>query len=608
MPPKVSPSELIAKLKRRQVLATAELQTRLKRAQQAVAVKIEAAAARQQIAAQDPARQALFAQITSVYDVTAAEIDAWMKDQVEKTAVEWHNQAKKDIKTLTGAKPLVSFDRKLVKRYWELVHGGNQRFLAGVYTERMAAGDIRQLRASFLDAFRQQTIEGWTVAETHKALQSKWDSLAKNLRSDRFVDATGRKWANADYLNMLTRTTFQRVHRESYVDGIVEEGFELARIVGDGEPCSICRAWTGVVVDVSGKQKSHFPSLSQAYDGGWGHPNCGCRIEAMIPEVDKVEIDRQRDQPAVDWNDPKSVQGYNDNIRVKAKRDDGMSKAEAERDLKRDKIKRELELARLDHEAAVDAIPDEVLDKMDPQAIPRVVIAKKGEEVNVSRNSSLGGIIQLEPGAKPEDFTKAFNELQTKRGVITPAAPTPAPAPAAGNQSVMSPEVKKAVDAVTKQGAGNEKFICITPDGKTHEHISGSSGGLVPTKMEVPGSSFIHNHPSGFQNIKDPAYQYGRSLSTEDMMCASQNNYKEMIAVTPRRIYKIEAGPKGWPSVDDIYKTAEYENFATVNILSKRVAAGRLSEAEANVIGKHWENIEIAKKLGMKYSWTRVKI
>lgn len=293
MPQRVKPSELINRLNKRKAESADELRRRLKLAQKSVAARIEALAERQAAAANAGARNNLYKEITSIYDVQAAEYDQWMLDQVGKTAIEWNGQAKKDLKTM-GGKTLVKFDRSLVKRYWELVHGGNQKHLAGVFTDKMAASDMRHLRTAFIDTFRQQSIEGWTARETQKALQDRWDGLAKNLRSDRFVDAAGKRWANSDYINMLTRTTFQKVERESYVDGVVQEGYELARIVSDGDPCDICKAWDGLIVDISGSQKSDYPSLSQAYDGGWGHPNCGCRLEAMIPAVDGKENGRKK--------------------------------------------------------------------------------------------------------------------------------------------------------------------------------------------------------------------------------------------------------------------------------------------------------------------------
>lgn len=416
---RLTPSELIERLQRRSVESTTELKRRLKRAQQAVSVKVEQAAARRASVTSAAARNALYAEIDSIYEVQAAEIEQWLKDLGEKTAIEWHGQAVKDMRSISGrtGTTVVKFDRSLVQRYWELVHGGNAKYLAAVFTEKMAESDKRHLRSAFLDTFRQQSIEGFTASETHKALQAKWDSLAKNLRSDRFVDAAGRRWTNADYLNMLTRTTFAKIQRESYVDALVEGGFRLARITDVGDSCPICRAWAGLIVDISGNQRSHYPSLKQAYDAGWGHPSCDCYPEYLDPYLDKAEINRQRTQPAANWNDPKAVQTYNDDIRIREKRDAGMTVAEADRDLKRDKLKREMLAGGLQFTTVVHDIPDAVLDQMDRTLIPRIERAKEGDTPNGSRDSSLGGVLHLDPDAGPGQFRRALYTLEAKRGV-----------------------------------------------------------------------------------------------------------------------------------------------------------------------------------------------
>lgn len=399
MPRKLTQAELAAKLKLRAEVAAEELQKRLKLAQVNVAARIEALSERLAAATDARSRNALYAQIEALYDQQAKAYEDWMQDQIAKTAVEWRNKAKKDLKPSATLK--TEFDRGLVKRYMEMVHEGNQQFLAGVFTDKMGAADLRQLRSAFVDTLRQQSIEGWTARETHKALQERWDRLAKTLRSDRFVDAAGRPWTNADYISMLTRTTLAKVHREAYVDGIVEEGYELSRIISDGDPCEVCRAWDGIIVDVSGNQRTHYPSLSQAYNAGWGHPNCGCHLEAVIDAIDGKEIERQRKQPAVDWSDPTAVQAYNDKIRIQGKRDEGMSARDAERDLKRDKIRMELQAGLMGkHSEEIDKIPPAVLDRLPMAKIPRFEYAKKGDltggRIGMNRKSLRGGVVKID--------------------------------------------------------------------------------------------------------------------------------------------------------------------------------------------------------------------
>lgn len=631
MPRKLTQAELAAKLKLRAEVAAEELQKRLKLAQVNVAARIEALSERLAAATDARSRNALYAQIEALYDQQAKAYEDWMQDQVAKTAVEWRNKAKKDLKPSATLKN--EFDRGLVKHYMEMVHEGNQQFLAGVFTDKMGAADLRQLRSAFVDTLRQQSIEGWTARETHKALQERWDRLAKNLRSDRFVDAAGRPWTNADYISMLTRTTLAKVHREAYVDGIVEEGYELSRIISDGDPCEVCRAWDGIIVDVSGNQRTHYPSLSQAYNAGWGHPNCGCHLEAVIDAIDGKEIERQRKQPAVDWSDPTAVQAYNDKIRIQGKRDEGMSARDAERDLKRDKLRDQTRLFGADIEKAINDLPREELDRMDLDKVPRIELAKKGDTPNSTRNSSLGGVIYLDKKTRPEDFQRIFTELQDKRSPLVEPKPTepdsgtprnkvsPIPSSTASIKVTTEavPEkplpidpVKNKVDGavidVRKQGAGNEKFVVVTADGKTIEHLSGKDGGKIPREAQIRDATFVHQHPFGFQNLKNPVLSYGTSLSTDDIRSAAIVGYKDIRAVTPKRIYKMASGPGGWPPVEEIKKAMRRATAKVRRALQKQVDAGRLTSQHVQVLQQHMVNKLVAKDLGLQYSWDRIEI
>lgn len=296
--PRATPSKLTERLKRRQLDAHAELAQRIKAAQRAMAAKIEAAAERRAIALDLFTREQLYAELTDQYKALNAGIDRWMRELTEKTAVEWHEAALQDIAAGGGGSVALAFDRKRIRRYWEIIHPDNTSALAAVFTDRMEAGDKGQLRQAVVDTFRQQTLEGWTAKETHKQLQARWDALAKNLRSDRFVDAAGRPWTNASYLQMLTRTTLQNVSRESYADTLIETGNRYARISDDGDPCPSCRRWAGKVVDITGKKASKtYPTLKEARDDGWGHPNCECRLEYVHPSELKADEKKGLDKP-----------------------------------------------------------------------------------------------------------------------------------------------------------------------------------------------------------------------------------------------------------------------------------------------------------------------
>jgi len=436
---KPRPSDLLASLRKREDDTTADLEARLRRARVAVSQRIRDAAERRAMAASAKARNRVYDDVGGIYEAQAAAIDEWMQDQVGKTAAEWARQAVADVKRAGGRADLLRFSRERVRRYWEIVNPDNDKHLAAVMTEKMAPAAKRQLRGAFLDTFRQQVVEGWTAKQTAKTLQEKWDKAADDVRADRFTDAGGRVWTNAQYIQMLTRTTLQKASREAYVDGLTENGYTLARISDDGDPCPACQAWAGVVVDITNGRAPEYPPLQAAYDSGWGHPNCMCRLEYMDDTVDGAELERQAEAatppPPKDWGDREAVKAYrervldyNDGIRLDEKRAAGMTEEEAERDLTRDRMKALTRGAFPDDEgrqAWVDRIPDDVLDRMDRRALPRIEPAKREDVPNSSRDSSAGGVLYLARDGAPEAYVAAMEGLQEKReGSPTPTAPT----------------------------------------------------------------------------------------------------------------------------------------------------------------------------------------
>ena len=106
-----------------------------------------------------------------------------------------------------------------------------------------------------------------------------------------FIDKAGRAWENARYIQMLTRTTAQRVETAAFCDSMLADGFPLARISNDsGNDCDVCGAWEGRLIDLTpGHQLgSGTYTLREAREAGLFHPNCTHRLEyvsvAEIPE------------------------------------------------------------------------------------------------------------------------------------------------------------------------------------------------------------------------------------------------------------------------------------------------------------------------------------
>jgi len=422
------PPYQIRKLER-QIEATGarELKHRLETAQARVNRRIASMARDPKAATSKRFRDALEAEITRIYASLSLDFDKWLGDIVKTGGPAWAGETAGQIMQATGKKlPLMRFDRERVQRYQEMITKENGEHLAAVFTRSMTDASIRQLRNATVDTFRQQVIEGWTANETHKRLQQSWDRLAGNESGRRFVDRGGNEWTNSRYLQMLTRTTMQRVSREIEIDTLADNGFSLARISSDaGDPCPICEAWQGVVIRVagSGQGGGRFPTYQQSLDAGMWHPNCTHRLEYIDEDLEADEIKQQAEQPSPGaWEDPDAVREYSDKINQQRYRDGGMSAAEARRAVMRDRLKDRARSGMVSErfDDAIDAIPDKVLDQMRLDQLPHFRLSKKDEEGAFSRNSPRGGWVVLDRKTAADDGAayRQVCELAAKRGVM----------------------------------------------------------------------------------------------------------------------------------------------------------------------------------------------
>lgn len=284
----------ISRLKKQAVRGSAELMGRVQEARNRIADKVRNASRDPKFVAYRAKREELFGEVSGYYERLSVELDTWLKELTEKQALDWHKAALSDLHATPGAVRASAerFSRERVLKYWELIHPNNAANLTATFTTEMAKRDIQALRQSFVSTWRQGDLEGWTLRQRSKELQSAWDTAAGNMSSDRFIDASGRPWANAQYLQMLTRTTSARVARESYLDTLIADGDDLARIVNPGEPCDICEAWTDLIVSISGSNPN-YPSYDEALAAGLFHPNCLCHTEYIDETVDAKVIDQQ---------------------------------------------------------------------------------------------------------------------------------------------------------------------------------------------------------------------------------------------------------------------------------------------------------------------------
>lgn len=308
-----------------------ELEANIKEARRRVAVIVHAAARDQKLIVSGRNREKLYKQIGNVYLQLDNGLKDWGKDLVKGTAIDWRDAAIKDIKGQTGTDPsdgITRFSRAYAEDIFKRVHPENGRSLAAVVTDRMAQEDIKGLRTAVVETYREASLSGMTMTQIQASIKEKWDTIAGDQAAFRFVDASGRKWDNARYLQMLVRTTTARVARDSYFDTLTQNGDDLAIVQNvDGEACEICQAWDGVIISITGTSDK-YPSYQQALDAGCFHPNCRCMAERVDETIDKADIKKQADTPTPDFTrDPgetdseyrnrmtEQVASYNDKFR-----------------------------------------------------------------------------------------------------------------------------------------------------------------------------------------------------------------------------------------------------------------------------------------------------
>ncbi|HIV09865.1 MAG TPA: hypothetical protein IAC79_07115 [Candidatus Spyradenecus faecavium] len=180
------------------------------------------------------------------------------------------------------------FSPEYLQEYLARISPKNAPALAAVFTQSMSASAKEALRLAAVDTFRAAAATGLTARERMKLLQENWAQRAKDTNPFRFVDRAGRRWENARYVQMLARTTAQRVQTAAFCDSMLQGGYPLARISNDSgnKDCGVCSAWEGRLIDLTAgnlfKKYGAVP-LRAAREAGLFHPNCTHRLEYLSP-------------------------------------------------------------------------------------------------------------------------------------------------------------------------------------------------------------------------------------------------------------------------------------------------------------------------------------
>lgn len=289
----MSAKRQITALTKQTAVEMVEVQALVQAARDDVAKRVRQLAAKAKVAS-GVEREKLYNQIRKINAALGDSLDEWAAEMASSVGLSFHEMTVAELKAAGKkiAADVVRFDRSRVETYLRLIHPDNSKQLAAVFTDRMTATQIGQLRQATVEVFRQSAVSNMTANEINKALQQRWNDIAGTVEFDRFKDRSGRTWANADYLSMLVRTTTARVARESAIDTQLGAGFDLARVRNVGDTCPICSAWDGVIISLSGGDK-RFPSYQQSISAGMWHPNCDCLHEYVDDAVDQADIEKQ---------------------------------------------------------------------------------------------------------------------------------------------------------------------------------------------------------------------------------------------------------------------------------------------------------------------------
>lgn len=273
----------------------------------------------------------------------------------------------------TGMK--VGYSEKRAKAIAELVTPAQGKNLAAVFTDNMAEHMIRALREATVQSIREQGAAGGTLKDQSRDLAAKWQTI---LGKDRptFVDAAGRRWDGARYLQMNARTNAMRVYNDCLADDIARvspSDKPLARISGDGDPNCDCGAWEGIIISLDGSDK-RFPSYDDARLGGCFHPNCVHTLDYIDPVADEKEIDIQAKHPVKDGDveDWDSIDERKYRIDQERYKEQGLNADEARLAVDRDNLTASLRNGLVDASARsiIDSLTDAQVTALCPNGNP----------------------------------------------------------------------------------------------------------------------------------------------------------------------------------------------------------------------------------------------
>lgn len=156
--------------------------------------------------------------------------------------------------------------------------------IAAELEQRLGAARARIFR-SVDDIYRRVIVETTPLATAGTITRREAAQRALNRLASRgvtgFVDASGRRWEAASYVEMASRQATKEAAIQGHTDRLVAQGHNLVIISDVPQECEKCRPWEGKVLAL--KPDGQHKTLDEARDAGLFHPNCRHSLSRYQP-------------------------------------------------------------------------------------------------------------------------------------------------------------------------------------------------------------------------------------------------------------------------------------------------------------------------------------
>lgn len=226
-------------------------------------------------------------EITQRLNIETAE---WAKTYVPEAAKDGIATARASIGIATNyaaARASARFSG-LNKRMVESVMADLQNDLLAV-TQNVERRVRTAIRTATAEVLRDNMVQGKNGLRTNRAalLNNLREKLGATLDTG-IVDAAGRRWNPATYVDMVVRTKLMEAHMNGSINEALERGVMYGR-VSVHHAADACSKWEGRILKLIPDAPGNFPTVDEARASREVfHPRCG---HAVLPERNPPELE-----------------------------------------------------------------------------------------------------------------------------------------------------------------------------------------------------------------------------------------------------------------------------------------------------------------------------